>query len=142
MQNSIVEKNFKIGCKAEEISPLLEKVFSELVNSVENSSKIIFKLELAAREMLANAIEHGCALATKSSGSLKNLKIKIDLKIGTEKLLFQVEDPGSGFDWENYDLDKMLKLEEKGRGLKMINQVSDQIKFNLAGNKITAIFNL
>jgi serine/threonine-protein kinase RsbW len=139
MQNLKVEKDFKIECRADEISPLLEKAFSELDKSVENSSEIMFKLELAAREMLANAIEHGCALAAENA---ENLRIRIGLVISADELFFKVEDPGPGFDWENYDLDKMPKFEEKGRGLKMINQVSDQIKFNSTGNKITAVFKL
>lgn len=142
MQNSKLEKNFKIECRADEISPLLEKVFSELDKSVENSSEIMFKLELAAREMLANAIEHGCALAAENDEDLKNLRIGIKLIIGADELIFKVEDPGPGFDWENYDLEKMPKFEEKGRGLKMINKVSDQIKFNSSGNIITAAFKL
>jgi serine/threonine-protein kinase RsbW len=139
MQNSKLKKDFKIECRADEISPLLEKVFSELEKSVENSSEIMFKLELAAREMLANAIEHGCALAAENA---ENLRIRIGLVISADELFFKVEDPGPGFDWENYDLDKMPKFEEKGRGLKMINQVSDKMKFNSTGNKITAVFKL
>lgn len=142
MQNSKLKKDFKIECRADEISPLLEKVFSELEKSVENSSDIMFKLELAAREMLANAIEHGCALAAENDENLDNLRIKIGLIISADELFFKVEDPGPGFDWKNYDLNKMPKFEEKGRGLKMINQVSDQIKFNSTGNKITAVFKL
>jgi serine/threonine-protein kinase RsbW len=142
MQNLKVEKDFKIGCRADEISPLLEKVFSELDKSVKNSSEIMFKLELAAREMLANAIEHGCALAAENDEDLKNLSIGIKLIIGADELIFKVEDPGPGFDWKNYDLEKMPKFEEKGRGLKMINKVSDQIEFNSSGNKITAVFKL
>jgi len=142
MQNSKVEKDFEIECRSDEISPLLEKVFFELENSVENSSEIMFKLELAAREMLANAIEHGCALAQENTKNLENLRIRIKLIIDTEELSFKVEDPGPGFDWTNFDLDKMPKFEEKGRGLKMINQVSDQIKFNSAGNEITAFFKI
>ena len=142
MQNSKVEKKFKIKCSADEISPLLEEVFLELDNSVENSSEIMFRLELAAREMLANAIEHGCALAFRDVENSKDLRIKIELIINLEKLVFTVEDPGPGFDWENFELDEMPKFEEKGRGLKMINQVSDQIRFNQAGNKIAAVFKL
>lgn len=142
MQNSIVEKNFKIGCRADEITPLLEKVFSELDNSVEDSSEITFKLELAAREMLANAIEHGCALASENGRDLEKLKIQIRLVVKAEELIFMVKDPGPGFDWQNYDLTEMPKFDEKGRGLKMINQVSDQMKFNSVGNEISAIFKL
>ena len=142
MQNSKVEKNFKIECRADQISPLLEEVFSELAKTAADASEITFKLELAAREMLANAIEHGAALAAEDAENLEDLRIKSKLIIRAEELIFEVEDPGPGFDWENYNLDQMPRFEEKGRGLKMINQVSDQVKFNQSGNKITAVFKL
>lgn len=142
MQSSIVEKSYEMGCKAEEISLILEKIFSELNNSIISAEEITFNLEIAAREMLANAIEHGCALAAEKSDNLAALKIKLELKVSKEKLVLQVKDPGPGFDWENCDLEIRPSFAEKGRGLKMINQVSDQIKFNSAGNKITAVFKL
>jgi serine/threonine-protein kinase RsbW len=137
-----VEKNYEIACKAEEISPLLEKIFLELDNSAVSAAEIKFCLEIAAREMLANAIEHGYALAAEKNGRLKNFKIKLELQICSEKIVFKVKDPGPGFDWENCDLEIKPSFAEKGRGLKMINQVSDQMKFNSAGNKITAVFKL
>lgn len=142
MQNSIVEKNFKIGCRADEITPLLEKVLAELDQVVENNCEINFKLELAAREMLANAIEHGSILASETNSDFEKLVIKVKLVVRSKELSFTVKDPGPGFDWQNYDLAEMPKFEEKGRGLKMINQVSDQMKFNSVGNEITAIFKL
>ncbi|TDO85266.1 serine/threonine-protein kinase RsbW [Halanaerobium saccharolyticum] len=142
MQSSIVEKSFEMGCRAEEISSILEKIFSVLNNSAVAAEEIEFSLEIAAREMLANAIEHGCTLAADDSRDLEVLKIKLELKVSREKVVLKVKDPGPGFDWKNCDLETMPKFEEKGRGLKMINQVSDQIKFNSAGNKITAVFKL
>lgn len=140
MQNSEVEKKYTIACKAAEIPALLKKVFLEIDNSDIKAEEIKFNLELAAREMLANAIEHGCVLAQESCSRDAKLMIIVELKINAERILFQVKDPGPGFNWQKYDLETMPRFEEKGRGLKMINQVSDQLQFNSSGNKITAIF--
>lgn len=142
MQSSTVEKRFEIGCKAEEISPLLKQIFSELDDLIEPSAELKFNLELAAREMLANAIEHGCALAAENDSDLRELKIRISLAIDSNTVFFSVQDPGPGFDWENYELGEMPEFDEKGRGLKMINQVSDQMDFNDSGNKIRAGFKI
>ena len=142
MQNLKLEKSFEINSKAEEISPLLDKIISELDKKTDIRNELKFDLELAAREMLANAIEHGCALASKNKEINNSLKIKIKLKIKEKRLSLKVKDPGSGFNWEEYEIKAMPRLDEKGRGLRMINEVSDQVHFNSAGNEITASFKL
>lgn len=141
MENIEIKKNFQIGCKAKEISSVIEKIFSEL-DSIEFNLEIKLNVELAAREMLANAIEHGCTSESNDFGNSKKSKVLIILKINNNKLFLTVQDPGSGFDWENHDLHTMPLYDEKGRGLKMIKQVSDQLEFNKSGNRITAIFEL
>lgn len=139
-----LDLSYKIKAKAKEINPLLENIFSKLksILAAEKFKELEFKLELAAREMLANAIEHGSALTgVKNRNKDKNI-VKINLKLTDEILIFKVEDSGSGFNWENYDLETMPKLSERGRGLKMVNQVSDQLEFNEAGNIIKAYFEI
>lgn len=140
MQKPEIKKEFEIGCRAAEITPLLKEVMLEIDSAALKAEEIKFNLELAAREMLANAIEHGCALAAENDSRTARMKIRVELKISQKELIFTVRDPGPGFEWQKYDLKTMPKFEEKGRGLKMIYQVSDQIKFNSRGNKITAIF--
>ncbi|MFW6001649.1 MAG: ATP-binding protein, partial [Halanaerobium sp.] len=112
MQNSKVEKNFTINCRAAEISPLLKKLFLEINNLTAFTEEMKFNLEIAAREMLANAIEHGCALASENGRNLEKLRVEITLRIEGKTLTFKVKDPGPGFDWENYDLKTMPKFEE------------------------------
>ncbi|RCW60293.1 ATP-binding protein [Halanaerobium sp. ST460_2HS_T2] len=140
MQKPELEEKFKIGCKAAEISQLIEKIFMVIEGSSISAEELKFNLEIAAREMLANAIEHGCALAAEKSSRTEKMGIKVMLKVSGKTLKLTVEDPGPGFDWVKYDLETMPVFEEKGRGLKMIYQVSDQLKFNSTGNEITAIF--
>lgn len=140
MKNAEKKYQFEIKCEADEIGPTLKSILSKIEKEVEDSQELLFKFELAAREMLANAIEHGCALAASNGKKLDNLKIKTIFKIVEDHIIYSVQDPGPGFDWKNYDLKTMPKFEEKGRGLKMINKVTDKMEFNQAGNEIKVTF--
>ena len=140
MDSSIHSFKFKIRCEAEAIPELLEKVFSKLTKYENEVENINFRIEIAAREMLANAIEHGCVQAVNNGLKLEEGYIMVILKISNYNIIFSVKDCGNGFDWENYDLDTMPSLEERGRGLKMINNVADKVEFNQKGNEITIFF--
>lgn len=144
VKSSELDLSYQIEAEAEKITPLLEEVFAQLKTAlpVEYFAELEFDLEIAAREMLANAIEHGCSLAAAQNKVLEEYPVKIKLKLNAEELLFEVKDPGPGFEWENYDLKTMPEFSEKGRGLKMINNVADKIKFNQAGNLIKAYFKI
>lgn len=145
MQNAELEFNYEIKCRAGEISPLLNKIFSKLKEELgaKFDLETEINLEIAAREMLANAVEHGCALADEEKNNLEFLTINTTVEIiNEEKIIFTVKDPGPGFDWQHYNLEEMPEFEEKGRGLKMINKVADNIEFNQSGNRIRAFFKL
>ncbi|MGM0549418.1 MAG: ATP-binding protein [Bacillota bacterium] len=142
MKNAEKKYQFEIRCEAAEIGPTLKSIISKIKKEVDDSEELLFKFELAAREMLANAIEHGCALAVSNGKNFDNLKIKTVVKITEDSIVYSVEDPGPGFDWKNYDLTTMPKFEEKGRGLKMINKVTEKMEFNQRGNKITVTFKI
>ncbi|MFP4021604.1 MAG: ATP-binding protein, partial [Halanaerobium sp.] len=132
---------FNISPCADEIGGLLKKVLAKIKNKGENSSELEFKVELSLREMLANAIEHGCK--KRSDDDLtEDLEIIIMLKIYADKISIQVQDPGSGFNWKDHNFKMGSNFEAKGRGLKMINKVADKIEFNQQGNIITVFFNL
>ena len=144
MQNAELNLNYQIKCRAEKISPLLNKIFSKLKEELgaKFDPETEINLEIAAREMLANAIEHGCSLAREKDYNLENLKINASIEISRERIIFTVKDPGPGFNWQNYNLEEMPEFEEEGRGLKMINKVADNLEFNQEGNLIKAFFKI
>ena len=82
----------------------------------------------------------GCHDAKIREVEKKCLKIIVKLKIKKDKLILSVKDPGRGFEWEKCNLEAEVSFEEKGRGLKMINEVVDELEFNKSGNKITVCF--
>lgn len=125
--------NFNIPCQKQSIAEVLEKISIEIARVDPDITDLDFRLEMAVREMLANAIEHGCETYEQ--------EIEIELEATGSRVKIAVEDPGKGFDCEKVNLNDMPVLEEKGRGLAMINEAADEINFNEAGNRITVYFN-
>ncbi|MFW6269958.1 MAG: ATP-binding protein [Bacillota bacterium] len=121
----------EINCQQDSISPLIQNLLKKMEKTDHGIKDLDFRLEVAAREMLANAIEHGCQ---EDEG-----KIEVKLTANSYEVTLRVKDPGSGFDWENADFSLPL-LAEKGRGLGMIDKAADEIYFNERGNIIKVYF--
>lgn len=124
--------NLVMPCCAEEMETTVEKIIFLISRHECQIEDIIFRVEMACKEMLANAVEHGCISADE--------EIMIYLKTGKNQVSVSVKDPGEGFDWESFNFDMMPLLKERGRGLCMINTAADEVYFNDRGNKITARF--
>ena len=126
-----LEFKLNLICTKEEIPNIIKKLKKEIKKIDHNILDLDFRLEMVTREMLANAIEHGCQQDED--------KIKIKLETSPSTVSLQVQDPGDGFDWKNADFSIPL-LEENGRGLGMIDKGADKIEFNEKGNCITVYF--
>ena len=90
---------------------------------------------IAITESVNNAIVHGNKLDSK-----KNVNLSLEIEDG--KLSFVVEDEGSGFD---YELLKDPTLDENldkpgGRGVFLMRQLSDEVKFIDNGRKVIISF--
>ena len=102
-----------------------------------------FNLSLALREALNNAIVHG-------AGCNSSLSIKCNVELEDKKIIFFIEDPGSGFDWNKFlqqaDSDKNKEMAchatTHGWGLFFLKKYCDGIKYYGVGNKLSFWFNL
>jgi serine/threonine-protein kinase RsbW len=102
-----------------------------------------FQLFLALREALNNAIVHG-------AGCDSSLSIKCNVELEDRKVIFFIEDPGSGFDWnkllEQTDIDKNKETARyastHGWGLFLLKKCCTGIKYYGTGNKLSFWFNL
>ncbi|MEZ7891603.1 MAG: ATP-binding protein [Candidatus Wallbacteria bacterium] len=92
-----------------------------------------FGMTLSIDEALKNAVTHG--------NHLDPLKIvALSYLITSEKLEIVIRDQGIGFDHKNYKMPSEMDAEaEAGRGLLLIKNFMDEIKFNESGNEITMI---
>jgi len=90
-----------------------------------------FGMNLSIDEALKNAIVHGNKLSPQK-------KVALSYYINAEKLEIVVRDEGIGFDHVNYKVNAAVDA-EAGRGLLLINNFMDEVKFNESGNEITMI---
>ena len=113
------------------ISPVVEGIM-EMAQRMECASGKEFEIETALREALANAILHGCNNdATK--------KVQCCVSCDEERgLLIVVRDPGTGFN--PVAVPDPLKgqnvYSNHGRGIFLINQLMDEVRFERNGTEI------
>ncbi len=91
-----------------------------------------FEIETALREALANAILHGC----KNDPTKKvQCCVSCDEEHG---LLIVVRDPGTGFDPVQVPdpLEGQNIYSNHGRGIFLINQLMDEVRFERNGTEI------
>lgn len=124
--------DFELQAKPEEVSKLIDKMKHILADFNPNIPDLEFRFEVAARELLANAIEHGC----QSEEDV----VAVTLELTPTMVELTVEDPGSGFAWEEAVLEEMPVFAEKGRGLAMVYQTADELEFNEQGNIVSCCF--
>ena len=113
------------------ISPVVEGIM-EMARRMECASGKEFEVETALREALANAILHGCKNDTTK-------KVQCCVACDEQRgLLIIVRDPGSVF--EPTEIPDPLCGENiysnHGRGIFLINQLMDEVRFERNGTEI------
>lgn len=114
-----------------EITPVVEGVMA-IARKIGCATGREFQVEIALREALANAIVHG---AKKDPTQKIQFCVSCDADRG---LLIVVRDPGPGFD--PHRIPTPVVGEElfatHGRGIYLINQLMDEVKFEKNGSEI------
>ena len=107
------------------------------------SDDTLFEIKVILNELIINAICHGNNCDDKK-GAIVTIKI---FKIENSSYLYiSVKDEGCGFE-QNIDLKKLEdyvavknnSFNEHGRGLIIVEQLSDRLKFCRYGNKVAVI---
>ena len=90
-----------------------------------------FEILLVLRELLNNAVMHGCR---QDSGK----QVRVTMELADAVLKVQVADQGAGFDWRQRQYWSQPDLNAcSGRGLSIIEHYSDSYAFNTEGNMVT-----
>ena len=91
-----------------------------------------FQVELALQEALANAVRHGCA-----NDPTKHIQCIVTCDEAGE-ILIVVRDPGPGFDAGAVPnpMEEANVLKASGRGIFLINQLMDEVRFEDGGREI------
>ncbi len=91
-----------------------------------------YEIELALQEALANAIRHGC-----KGDRTKSVQCCVTYEEGGDVLIV-VRDPGPGFDVSRVPspLDGTNVFKASGRGIFLINQLMDEVRFTDGGREL------
>lgn len=113
------------------IAPVVERVM-EIAREMKCSEGKEFEIEMALREALANAIIHG---ARHDTSQHVQLCVSCDESRG---MLIVVRDPGAGFDPQSVPSPVLGQnvFSEHGRGIYLINQLMDEVRFERGGTEI------
>lgn len=116
---------------------IVEKLIDEISTRYNIHSDVYGKLLLAVVEGVNNAIVHGNKLQ-------KDKDVVVEYDISDKEILFQISDSGEGFDYSNLpDPTTPENIERThGRGIFLMNHLSDKLEFNEPGNMVKMVFNL
>ena len=88
--------------------------------------KKTFNIILGIREALINAVIHGSGMDEKKI-------VKFGLKYGEKNLFIKIEDEGEGFNWRKRKKKPPL-TKESGRGMAIMKNCFEEVKYNKKGN--------
>jgi len=120
-----------ISADIRSISPVVDRVML-LAGEMSCSTGKEFEVEISLREALVNAVVHGC----KGDASKKvQLTVCCDESRG---MLLIVRDPGPGFDLDSLESPLLGDniFSSHGRGIFLINQLMDEVRFLGRGTEI------
>lgn len=127
----IVRLSMTIAADVEAITPVVDQVMV-MVREMGCAKGHEFEIEMALREALANAIIHG---AKRDPSKKVEFCVACDEQRG---MLIVVRDPGPGFDPASLPspVNGQQIFSEHGRGIFLINQLMDEVRFERGGTEI------
>jgi serine/threonine-protein kinase RsbW len=132
---------FNISKKSKNLSIFFSATLKNIDRAIDETKKFLhdlgfeshtFNIVLGLREALNNAVLKGC--------NQNNQKVvTYRLRYEDDRLIIEVEDEGDGFEWRRYWGKEPQTLAEFGRGLPIMEQYFEKIRFNEKGNKVILI---
>jgi len=127
----LVRVDLTLAGNVQAIEPAVEQIMSS-VGQMSCGLGKEFEIETAIREALANAIVHGCK---EEAHRTVNVSVGCDAQRG---MIIVVRDPGDGFDPATLPSPVIGEklFEDHGRGIYMINQLMDEVRYRRGGTEI------
>jgi serine/threonine-protein kinase RsbW len=94
-----------------------------------------FFAELLLREVLTNAVLHGCR-----NDPSKSVRCAVRMTAG--RLIIVVSDDGAGFDWRAARDWEAASSDCSGRGMEILRTYATRVRFNNKGNTVTIVKDL
>lgn len=130
----MMEKTLNISSKIDNLR-VVEKMIDEISSECNLSSEIYGNILIATLEAANNAIMHGNKL---DEGKMVNINCILE----NDQLKVSVKDQGKGFDYNSIpDPTSPENIENiNGRGVFLMEKLSDKIEFFDNGSKVELIF--
>ena len=136
MKENSTKKEFLVPSDLSEVQRVSLEALSFL-KPLALGEAVLFDIRLCLDEALVNAMKYGNQLK-------KELKVRLSIEYDQNKISLWVEDQGAGFD------PKKIKncteggnvLRGHGRGLHLIHQLMDEVRYNPKGNAILMVKSL
>lgn len=127
------KKEFLIPTDLAEVQKASAKVLAFL-KSRHVGEAALFDIRLCLEEALINAMKYGNKLQ-------KDLKVFLRVEAGPDEVRLTVEDKGGGFDVKNLEdcTRRENLLKNRGRGVFLIHQLMDQVRYNAKGNCLVMV---
>ena len=127
----VARLHLTIPARVEAVTPVVDRVMG-IVREMGCAKGHEFDVEMALREALANAIIHG---AKRDPSKKVEFCVACDEERG---MLIVVRDPGEGFDPASLPspVHGQQIYSEHGRGIFLINQLMDEVRFEKGGTEI------
>jgi len=118
----------------QEIEHAVEFVMQRCTTCQMQGRKLNFNLCLSLTEALTNAMLYGSAQDSRK-------RVRIEVIVGEHEIKARITDEGTGFDPEGIpDPTSPDHLEKcSGRGLFLMRELMDEVRFNESGNQITLV---
>lgn len=110
------------------------KMFADAFERLCLPEDTIFDLRLAAQEAVVNAVEHG-------NHCDETKKVYVHCWLNGDSLIVTVRDEGCGFDPRNVPDPTLPEniLKEHGRGIFLMRNLCDEVRYSPLGNEVTLI---
>lgn len=130
-QHLLIRLQVTLRADAQAIAPVVDGIM-HMVSHLKCDCGEDVEIQTALFEALTNAIVHGC------KGDMSRLVecfVACDEKGG---IVIVVRDPGVGFDPDSVPspLEAENLLQRRGRGIYLINQLMDEVRFERGGSEI------
>jgi len=132
----IMEKQLEIASKIESIKEV-ERLIDEVSNDLELPNSMYGNVLISVIEAVNNAVIHG-------NQQNEQKKVFLDVSSNDKVLKISVKDEGDGFNYEIIpDPTSPENLENiNGRGIFLMNQLSDNLDFEEDGSRVNIEFNI
>lgn len=133
MKESITGKEFLVPSDLSLVQKSSADVLSFL-GPLKLNDSVVFDLRLCLEEALINAMKYGHKLQ-------KELKVRVGVEYNDREIRIRVEDQGEGFDPRRLAncTEGAHRMREHGRGVHLIHQLMDEVRYNPKGNAILMV---